>query len=407
MAHISRQSDTEQHPAPPPTRSRGGLRIGIDARYAYDHFPGIGRYTVNLARALCALGSAHTFVLLHNPQLPNTRYDLPALAHLPNVQLATLDVPTFAASEQTRMPVLVRALRLDLLHSPYYIKPYFGLPCPSVVSIHDLIGRRYPHTLPARSRLLYRITMALAVRTASAIITSSRSTRRDLGFYYGLPPSHVAVTPYAADARFAPQPYPLVLAMRERYALPPRYVLYLGANKPHKNLERLVLAWERVVAAAPDRDDLPRLVLAGHYDPRYPAARDLVGSRGLEPHVAFVPNVAEADVPALYSGAEVFVFPSFYEGFGLPPLEAMACGTPVLCAYASSLPEVVGRAALTFDPFNVPELAAELQRLIDSPALRRELSAQSLQQARRFSWERTARETLDVYELVARARARP
>jgi alpha-1,3-rhamnosyl/mannosyltransferase len=181
-----------------------------------------------------------------------------------------------------------------------------------------------------------------------------------------------------------------------RYGLPPNYVLYLGANKPHKNLERLVLAWEQVLAAQ-DGTPPPPLVLAGHHDPRYPEARRLVTQRGLGQHVRFVPDVAEADVPALYSGAQLFVFPSFYEGFGLPPLEAMACGTPVLCSAASSLPEVVGEAALLFDPSSVPDLTAGLLRLLRDADLRARLAAAGRQQSRLFAWERTAHETLAVY----------
>jgi alpha-1,3-rhamnosyl/mannosyltransferase len=188
--------------------------------------------------------------------------------------------------------------------------------------------------------------------------------------------------------------------MRDRYNLPPRYVLYLGSNKPHKNLERLVRAWERLIQSHDAPFDLPHLIIAGHHDPRYPEARRMVRQRGLEGSVQFVPNVAEADMAALYSGAEMFVFPSFYEGFGLPPLEAMACGAPVLCAASSSLPEVVGDAAHTFDPYNFVELAESLRWLLDHASVRDHLRAKGFEQARAFSWERTARATLDVYESV-------
>jgi alpha-1,3-rhamnosyl/mannosyltransferase len=174
-------------------------------------------------------------------------------------------------------------------------------------------------------------------------------------------------------------------------------VLYLGSNKPHKNLERLVRAWERFVHERGEQFSLPHLVIAGHLDPRYPEVRHMVETRGLRNTVRFVHNVAEDDIPGLYSGADIFVFPSYYEGFGLPPLEAMACGVPVLCAYASSLPEVVGDAALTFDPYNPLELTAELRRLLETPALREHLRVRGTQRARAFSWEQTARATLAVY----------
>ncbi len=379
------------------------MRIGLDLRVIYDHFPGIGRYLYNLVAAIRDLPQrdpAHTLVLISNPDLHNTRYDLAALAQPPQIKLVQTRLRPFSLAEQYGLPRLARQLKLDLLHSPYYVKPYVGIPCPSIVSIYDLIGRRYPATLSPRSRYLYRILMGWAVRSAAHIITISASARDDLRAYYRLRPEQITVVYGAADAHFQPQPQPIVDDLRHRYQLPPRYVLYLGSNKPHKNLPRLVRAWERVLAEHPTTNAV--LVIAGHTDPRYPEARHMVAERNLSERVQFIPDVAEADLPALYSGAEVFVFPSFYEGFGLPPLEAMACGAPVLCAYASSLPEVVGDAALTFDPYSFLEIAEHLQRVLHNPSLRQQLRARSLQQARRFSWEQAAAATWAVYLRYAR-----
>lgn len=380
------------------------LRIGLDARYAYDHFPGIGRYVVNLAHALGSMELDHRIVLLYNPALPHTRYDVAALARLPGIELVTTRVPTFSPGEQLRLPRLARSLRLDMLHSPYYIKPYVGLPCPSLVTIHDLLGLRFPATLSPRGRLLYRLLMGLAVRTSARIITVSRSARDDIAHFYRISPERIPVTPEAADPHFVPQPAEQVAQVRAAYNLPARYVLYLGSNKPHKNLERLVHAWEQLMHTTSGTPMPPHLVIAGHYDPNYPQAQTLAQQLGLADSISFVPDVAEEDTPALYSGAEVFVFPSYFEGFGLPPLEAMACGVPVLCAHASSLPEVVGNAALTFDPYDVGELADGLRRLLASPALREQLRQQGLARAAAFSWQRTARATLAVYEAVQQER---
>ncbi len=373
------------------------MRIGIDIRFIYDHFPGIGRYLYNLVAAMVHAPHPHHLLLLHNPALPNAHYDIAAL-HQPRADLVPTSLRPFSLLEQIELPRLARHLKLDLLHSPYYVKPYAGLPCPSVVTIYDLIGRRYPEVLSRRSRYLYRTMMGLAVASSQRIITISASARDDLRHYYRLPPARLAVVPAAADAHFRPQPPATVAAMRQKYGLPPRYVLYLGSNKPHKNLPRLVRAWERVIAEQPTTDAL--LVLAGHEDPRYPAAREMVAARGLAQRVRFLPDVADADLPALYSGAEVFIFPSFYEGFGLPPLEAMACGAPVLCAYASSLPEVVGDAALTFDPYSFIEMAEQLQRVLHHASLRQQLRERGLQQVQRFSWQRSAQATLAVYDEV-------
>ncbi len=375
------------------------MRIGLDARYIGDHFPGIGRYIVSLARALAECHHDHTLVLLHNPPRHGTRYSLNDLAALPGVELAPLRSAPFSPLQQIELPLRVRALGLDLLHSPYFIKPYAGLPCPSVVTIYDLLGWRFPQTLSWRGRLLYRLTMGLAVRSADALITISESAREDLALRYRVPRERIAVTPLAAGQRFAPQPPEAVMAVRMRYDLPSSYVLYLGSNKPHKNLERLIRAWEQASAGADPGGPIgsAQMILAGHEDAKHPEARQFVAAHGLGARVRFLPNVDDADLPALYSGATLFAFPSYYEGFGLPPLEAMACGTPVLCANASSLPEVVGDAALLVDPYSPPDIAEGLVRLLNQPDLRRDLRERGLSRAHEFSWQRTALATLRVY----------
>ena len=380
------------------------MRIGFDGRYSGDHFPGIGRYSEGLVRALAELPHGHTLVLILERRRAAGRYDLAALGSMPGVEVVTVAAAPFSLRQHLALPILARRLRLDLLHSPYFIKPYLGLPCPSVVTIYDLIGRRFPQTLSRRGRLFYRAMMGLALRSADAIITISQSARDDLDRAYR-PSKPVAVTPPAANRRFRPRPPAEIAALRERYGLPASYVLYLGSNKPHKNLERLLLAWEHLgpagrIAEREQGSEAATLVIAGHEAQRGDPLRQLVAERGLEGSVRFLPNVADSDLPALYSGAVLFAFPSYYEGFGLPPLEAMACGVPVLCANSSSLPEVVGDAALTVDPYSVPELAAGLRRLLQAPALRRELSAKGQRRAREFSWRRTALGTLRVYEQV-------
>ncbi len=374
------------------------LRIGIDGRYIQDHFPGIGRYTYSLARALAKVAPDESFVILHNPTLLNTRYDLASLAHFPNIELVRTNVPTFSWTEQLRLPLVIGHLSLDICHSPYYIKPYW-LPCPSVLTVHDLIPLIYPQELPSpAARCLYRLTHWLAVHTADHIIAVSEASKHDLVQFFRLSTSKISVVHEAASGHFEPQSPETIAKVRYKYHLPNRYVLYFGINKPHKNLVRLIEAWSLVIGSL--GFDHWSLVIAGREDPRYPHARRKAAELGLQDRVIFLGEVAEADLPALYSGATLFVFPSLYEGFGLPVLEAIACGTPVVCSNTSSLPEIVGEAALTFDPLDVTEMAARIEEVLHNEALQEEMREKGLQQAAKFSWERTAQETLEVYREV-------
>ncbi len=373
--------------------STSHLQVAIDGRYIQDHFPGIGRYTYNLIDALARVAPDEQFVVFYNPALSNTRYDIAALARHPNVELQRVDVPTLSLREQFQFPILRlrsgQASNIQFLHSPYYVKPY-ATRVPSVVSIFDLIPLRVPKdSLNWRVRLLFRLTVSLAARTAARIIAPSMATRDDLVMLLNVPREKIDVIPLAADACFAPQSSAEVARVRAQYSIVNEYVLSVGINKPHKNLAALMDAWQSL-------GEMRRtLVIAGAWDARYASAVSRQSST-----VRFIPNVDARDLPALYTGASVFVFPSLYEGFGLPPLEAMACGAPVVCSNAASLPEVVGNAAILVNPRAVDEIAGAMERVLSDAALRDELRAKSLARAAQFSWERTARETLRVYRDV-------
>ena len=361
----------------------------VDGRYIQDHFPGIGRYTYNLIDALARVAPDERFVVFHNPALRNTRYDIAALARHPNIELRQVGIATFSLAEQYRLPFAIRRSQFAIFHSPYYIKPYWT-PVRSIVTIFDLIPLRAPdHSLGWRTRFLFRWTASLAARTTARIIVPSAETKEDLISILGVPRDKIDTIPLAADAHFAPQTESEKTRVQEKYDLPRGYVLSVGINKPHKNQNALIEAWARVETDA-------ALVIAGAWDTRYASAIGRPASV-----VKFIPNVDDCDLPALYSGASVFVFPSLYEGFGLPPLEAMACGAPVICSNAASLPEVVGDAALLVNPRDIDEIASAIERVLTDAALRGELRSRGIAQAAKFSWERTARETLKVYKQLA------
>jgi len=408
------------------------LHYILDARTATPHFPGIGRYVANLAAGLIPLLAAdERLTILYDPAHP------PAPGPSKAVRLVPTPVSPFSLRQQWAIPRLIRELvpmpgvlgstrhASALYHSPYYLMPYRP-GAATVLTVYDLIPLLFPEHSTLRARLLFRWTAALALRTARLAIAISESTRADFLARFRLAPERIVAIPLAADPIFRPPTAEAVAAVRARYGLPERYALYLGSNKPHKNLVRLVEAWNRV--AHNSQIVHGKLVIAGAWDERYPEAKERAAALGLGDQVMFLGPVAGADLPALYAAAELFVFPSLYEGFGLPVLEAMACGTPVICSNAPALVEVTsapgpragmasppgplpmqGRrekeasAALLVDPLNVSEMAEALARLWTDPALRAELRQRGLAQAQRFNWQTTAHQTLMCYRALAQA----
>jgi alpha-1,3-rhamnosyl/mannosyltransferase len=368
----------------------------LDLRTATAHFPGIGRYVVNLARAMVPLlEEDERLILLRDPARPSP-WDVTALAG-ERVEIVDVSCSPFSLRQQWAIPSILRRLRADLYHSPYYLMPYRpGVP--TLLTVYDLIPLLFPEHVSRRARWLFRRTMSLALRSAAHVVAIPQNTRSDLQRVFSLRPEKTTFVPLAPDPAFFPRTPAEIAAIRRKYDLPETFVLYVGSNKPHKNLVRLVEAWSHLT----QYEIRFTLVITGIWDPRYPQARQLAEARGLE-NVRWLGPVPEADLPALYSAAAVFVFPSLYEGFGLPVLEAMACGAPVACSDTSSLPEVVGDAALTFFPTDPYAIAGALSRLLQDADLRADLRERGLRQAARFSWRRTAEETLALYRHIVRA----
>jgi len=361
----------------------------LDARTAQDHFPGVGRYAFNLARAVAAgLAASETLVVLRDPSNAAAR-DLSPPAHS-RAQLIDTAVSPFALQQQWRVPRLLRQIGAQLYHSPYYLMPWrTGLP--TVVTIHDLIPLRFPAYFSVRDRWLFAVAIRLAVKAARSVIAVSATTACDLTQALHVPAPRITTIPEAADPAFFPQSPDAIAALRTRLSLPERYVLYFGSNKPHKNLVRLVDAWARL-----QPQPMP-LVIAGVWDARYPQARRRAETQRLGAAIRFLGPIAEADLAALYSGALLFVFPSEYEGFGLPAIEAMACGIPVACSNVASLAEVAGDTARLFDPYQVDSIAAAIEALLRDTDLRSDLSARGASRAAMFTWTDAARKTLEVY----------
>lgn len=376
------------------------MRIGIDGRYIQDHFPGIGRYTYHLARNLAVVAPEDAFYLFVDPCAGNSRYDLAPFVEASNVRLIPTTVGTFSFRQQTVLPALARQHRLDLYHNPYYLVPY-AMPCPMVATLHDMIPMLYPESVPGPALpTVFLLTVRLTLFRARRVIVVSQSTRRDLLRVIPSADGKVSVVHNAVDGGFSRQPEGRVMEVRRRYGLDARYLYYLGANKPHKNLVRLVEAWATLSAEVRAGAEL---VLAGHEDERYPQVYEAVTRLGLH-DVRLLGAVPDEDLAPLYSDATGFIFPSLYEGFGLPVIEAMACGAPVACSNTSSLPEIVGNAAITFDPHNEADMAVAMRRLLQDDGLRRYLAEAGPRRAALFTWGRVAEETLEVYRSALAAR---
>ncbi len=370
------------------------LKIAFDARCVQDHFPGIGRYAYNLLAAMATLPDGPYLTLIYNPTLPDQRYNLPGLAerYPERVRLLPTGARPFSPAEQWQLFQPARQGDFQLWHAPYYIRPYL-LPLPSVLTAYDVTGARFPDLLPSRkARLAFDLTTRLAFRASRRIIAISQSAAHDIEQFYRVRPDKIQVVPLGVSGEFHPLTPVEQSEARASLNLPPRYLLYVGINKPHKNLARLLEAFKSYQEHS--GDDL-RLILAGREDPRYATdLRQTAERLNLTPHVQFWGDVSESDLPRLYGCASLFVFPSLHEGFGLPVLEAMACGAPVACADNSALPEVVGDAAILFPAENSQAITDAITQGLSHQA---ELRDKSLARARLFSWQRTAKLTLEVY----------
>lgn len=377
------------------------MNIGLDGRFIQDHYPGIGRYTYQLALALARCSPQDMFTIIHQPSATNTRYDPDQLARLPNVRLVAVSAAPLALASQWQLRQIARREGLTLFHTPHYPMSYI-LPCPVVATLHDLTPWLVPGAVTGwRARRLFWLLMRLAAWRSAAVITGSRQAADDLNRHLKVSPSKITIAPHGVDAFFHPAELGQVDEVRARFKLDKPYVLYCGSNKPHKNIARLIEAWAALPSSLRDRYSL---VLAGAEDLRYPSGESLAQQFGVLASTRALGACLSQDLPALYSGACGFVFPSLYEGFGLPVLEAMACGTAVACSNSSSLPEVVGEAGLVFEARDVRAISSAIELLLSDSALRLKLAQAGLERARAYTWDHAAEITLSVYHTIGSVR---
>jgi glycosyltransferase involved in cell wall biosynthesis len=368
------------------------LRIAIDAHSVGTGLAGNESYITNLIEALAEIDAVNHYTLYVTKREAVERFGnrwphVRAVLTLPHTPLVR--IPLTLSTE-------LRRNRVDVLHVQYTAPPL--APCPVVATIHDLSFEHLPQTFKRRSRAQLRLTVRRTARAAAQVLAPSEHTRRDIIETYKLDPARVEVTPLAAARRFAPvEDEREVKRVRAEYKIEGEYILAVGSIQPRKNLTCLLSAYATLRRARPHAN-LPKLVIVGKRAWLYTDTLRAIREYELNDCVVLTGYVAEGDLPALYTGAIAFVYPSYFEGFGLPPLEAMQCGAPVIAGNRTSLPEVVGDAGLLFDPFDVQALSNALARVIDDDNLRAHLRIKGLERAKLFNWRETARLTLQAYE---------
>ncbi|MDI6858528.1 MAG: glycosyltransferase family 1 protein [Dehalococcoidia bacterium] len=374
------------------------MKIAIDAHMVGHQATGNETYTLNLIDALARLDGAGREYTVY--------VDRRGLSSLPpslngRVRVRVLPLHSPLVRIPFLLPVELWRRRADVAHMHYILPPVVPR-CATVLTVHDISFERYPDFFSRSELLRARTLVPFSARRADVVIAVSEFTKADLVSFYGIDPEKIVVT----SAAPAPHFHPLddrrrIDAVRREYGIDGPFILYVGNIQPRKNLRRLIEAF----AATACESDIPhRLVIVGKkawlHSPVLEAAR---ASR-LSERITFTGYVPDKDLPALYNAADLFVYPSIFEGFGLPVLEAMSCGTPVITSNTSSLPEVGGDAAVYFDPLDAGDIARAIRAALADPELRSRLSARGLARAKEFSWAATARKTVEAYEQAFRAR---
>ena len=354
------------------------MRIALDTQSTLGRKTGIGHYTAQLLAALRRVAPQNDY---QEVQWGSER---------------VMRLDRRLRWQQWEVPRRARALKADILHVPGFDAPLWK-PRRVVLTVHDLIGALFPRNFPPASRFYWSRWLPYTLRFADAVIADSEATRRDIERITRLPAARITVIPLGVEARFAPCPPPQREACRAQYQLPARFILYVGTLEPRKGLDTLIEAFAPLA-----RRDPVGLVLVGKRGWYWQPLLARLTALRLEERVQLLDYVPDADLPAIYAAASVLVLPSRYEGFGLPVLEAMACGTPVVCTNVASLPEVAGEAARLVPPDYPQALAEALEAVLTDRALTEALRERGLQRAANFTWERTAQATLAVYERLAR-----
>jgi len=374
-------------------------RILFDGRFLSLSHAGIGRYSCELLKALLPLDKEQEYFLL---ALRGATLEADLARALNErqspVEIIEVDAKHYSLGEQIKILRLLNRLKPDMVHFPHFNHPllYRGK---FVVTLHDLTLSNWAERGSLVKRQIYHRVISHAVTRAQKILTVSDFVKAELVRQYKLPPRRIITTYNGIDPKFKVITNPRVLKGVEKYRLKSPYILSVGQWRSHKNLLRLVEAFGEIIKEERWKGRL-QLVFVGRIDPKYPQLQEKVKQLNLERAVKFTGFVSDENLPLIYNNATVFVFPSLSEGFGLPGLEAQACGTPLVASSYTSLPEIYGDGALYFNPESVGDIAEKIEMVLEDNKLRERLSRAGRENARRFSWEETARRTLEVYREI-------
>jgi glycosyltransferase involved in cell wall biosynthesis len=369
------------------------MRIGIDATALPARPVGAGYYILHLVRALSQTDYGFELIVFAH------RQGLKLLGLVKSNHTKIIEIPDYKPAqrllwEQALFPAYIRRSGVDLLHSLHYTKPIF-LSTRSVVTFHDMTFFLYPGLHTLSKRLFFPAAIRASARQADALIAVSESTRRDTIRLLNVIPQKITTTVLGVEPIFHPIiDKRLLQDIRDKHQLPQRFLLYVGLVEPRKNLPLLIRAFKRLLDGGLDHS----LVIVGRLGWKYEEVFRLIEECNLKNKVTFTGYVDRQELPFIYNSAEVFVYPTLYEGFGLPVLEAMACGTPVVTTDIASLPEIVGEAGLLAPVSDVIALEQKIMNILENPELKQRLSIAGCERAAGFTWERTARETAQVYK---------
>jgi Glycosyltransferase len=371
------------------------MRIGLDLHPMTALMQGSRTYIHCLTQALIRRGGENVYTLYH-PDVSTAPKDAYAGTNITLGRVAPSRVKRLLSFGH-----LLRRDHIDLFHCQYLAPPM--LPCPYVLTLHDIIHESNPEFYPGGLRSLMSRLYPRSARKAAAVLTISEYSRQEIIKRYQIPEARVRVALLAADDSFKPATdQAQVRRAARRYGINGKYILFVGRIEPRKNIPGLIEAFGMLTA---DGATGHTLVIAGMMDDLYRKFHTETTARFCG-RVVFTGKVEQEDLPSLYAGADLFVYPSFAEGFGLPPLEAMACGTPVIASNTTSLPEVVGEAGILIDPHDTTALAHAMQRVLADADLQRTLRTRGLEQSQKFSWDKTATVTAGIYEAIFNPQAR-